>query len=90
MSDRAGNVVGEAIRYYPYGAMRAGNPGTLPNDYLYTLFDAQIVQRDGLQEQPTIAHNRAVSTSIPSFLAVCVLFWPSAIAKTMRPRKAIC
>jgi RHS repeat-associated protein len=36
MSDQAGNGVGEAIRYYPYGATRAGNPGTLPTDYLYT------------------------------------------------------
>ena len=36
MSDQAGNAVGEAIRYYPYGTMRAGNPGTLPTDYLYT------------------------------------------------------
>ena len=35
-SDQAGNAVGEAIGYFPYGETRAGNPGTLPTDYLFT------------------------------------------------------
>jgi RHS repeat-associated protein len=36
MSDQAGNAIGEAIRYFPYGTTRTGNPGTLPTDYLFT------------------------------------------------------
>jgi len=37
MSDQAGNTVGEAIRYYPYGVVRNNaDPGSLPTDYFFT------------------------------------------------------
>ena len=35
-SDEAGDPVGDALRYYPYGTERTGSPGTMPTDYLFT------------------------------------------------------
>ncbi len=44
----------------------------------------------GCRVNQRLRHQRAVSTWIPSSRAICLLFLPSAAAKTVRPRKAIC
>lgn len=35
-SEEGGDPVGDALRYFPYGAERAGSPETMPTDYLFT------------------------------------------------------
>jgi RHS repeat-associated protein len=36
MTNASGAKYGDALRYYPYGDIRSGDPGTLPTDYLFT------------------------------------------------------